>query len=134
VSPEKRSSMGPMPKPGEDTKGFFRAVVPDHPDISVRPMFGNLAAFVNGNMFMGLFGSELFVRLPEADRQAIAEAGGGPFEPMPGRPMRDYATLPPAWREEPGRVREWAARSLEYAEELPPKAKAKPKPKPKQER
>jgi hypothetical protein len=39
--------MGPMPKPDEGTKRFFRAVVA-HPNVSLRPMFGNLAALVNG--------------------------------------------------------------------------------------
>lgn len=118
--------MGPMPKPDAATKAFFESVVPEHPAVKVRPMFGNVAAFVNGNMFMGLFGPDLFVRLPEEDREAVAAQGGGPFEPMPGRPMREYALLPRAWRDEPHRVREWVARSLDWAEELPPK---QPKPK-----
>lgn len=114
--------MPKMPRPDEATKEFFHAVMPDAPGVSVRPMFGQLAAFVNGNMFMGIFGSDVFVRLSEADRAQIAEAGGGPFEPMPGRPMREYAVLPPVWRDEPDRVRDWAARALDLAEELPPKA------------
>jgi hypothetical protein len=33
------------------------------PDINIKPMFGNLGAFVNGNMFMGLFGSDIGVEL-----------------------------------------------------------------------
>ena len=84
-------------------------------------MFGYPAAFVNGNMFMGLFGPDVFVRLSDADREAVAGEGGIPFEPMPGRPMREYVVLPAEWRSDPGRVQEWAARSLEWAEELPPK-------------
>jgi hypothetical protein len=35
--------------------------------------------------------------------------------------MKEYVVLPPAWRSNPDRVREWAARSLEWAEGLPPK-------------
>jgi len=31
-------------------------------------MFGNQAAFVNGDMFAGLFGDRLFVRLSDEDR------------------------------------------------------------------
>jgi TfoX/Sxy family transcriptional regulator of competence genes len=110
-----------MPKPSDETKEFFASIVPDHPAVTVRPMFGQLSAFVNGNMFMGIFGDDVVVRLPEADRAAIAAAGGGPFEPMAGRPMREYVMLPAAWRDEPERVREWAARSLDHAEELPAK-------------
>jgi TfoX/Sxy family transcriptional regulator of competence genes len=46
-----------IPKPTEDDKAFFRSVVPDAAGVEVKPMFGNLGAFVNGNMFAGLFGS-----------------------------------------------------------------------------
>ena len=31
----------------------FAALVPDAPRVEIKPMFGNLGAFVNGNMFMG---------------------------------------------------------------------------------
>jgi TfoX/Sxy family transcriptional regulator of competence genes len=110
-----------MPKPTDETKDFFASVVPAHPAVTIRPMFGQLSAFVNGNMFMGIFGDDVIVRLPERDRAEVIAAGGGPFEPMAGRPMREYVVLPGGWRDEPDRVREWAARSLDHAEELPPK-------------
>jgi TfoX/Sxy family transcriptional regulator of competence genes len=110
-----------LPKPTEETKDFFASVVPDHPGVKIRPMFGQLSAFVNGNMFMGIFGDDVFVRLPEDDRGSLMREGGRPFEPMSGRPMRGYVVLPTAWRDEPSRIREWAARSLDHAEELPPK-------------
>lgn len=126
MTPEKGSSMPAIPKPDEAAKTLFEAVVPDHPAVKVRPMFGNLAAFVNGNMFMGLFGPEIFLRLPEEDREAVAKEGGWAFAPMPGRPMREYVVLPSAWRDHPATVRQWVARSLGHAEELPPK-EAKPR-------
>jgi TfoX/Sxy family transcriptional regulator of competence genes len=115
-----------MPKSDDATKVFFESVVPEHPDVRTRPMFGQLAAFVNGNMFMGSFGSDIFVRLPEEDRAAVTKAGGGPFSPMKGRPMGEYVVLPSAWRTRPARLREWASRSLEWVEELPPKQAKKP--------
>ena len=31
-----------MPKPSEEDKERFRAAVPDHPDVVVKPMFGNV--------------------------------------------------------------------------------------------
>jgi len=110
-----------LPRPTEETKDYFASIVPDHPAVSVRPMFGQLSALVNGNMFMGIFGEDVLVRLPEADREEVLGAGGRVFEPMQGRPMREYVVLPGAWRDEPDRVRGWAARSLDHAEELPPK-------------
>ena len=45
--------------------------VPEDPRVQVRPMFGNLAGFANGNMFIWLFGSAVFVRLGEDDRTEL---------------------------------------------------------------
>jgi TfoX/Sxy family transcriptional regulator of competence genes len=118
-------SPGKLPRPSEETKDFFASIVPEHPGVSIRPMFGQLSAFVNGNMFMGIFGDDVVLRLPDEERDEVTGAGGGPFEPMAGRPMKEYVVLPGAWRDDPDRVREWARRSLEHAEELPPK---QPKP------
>lgn len=111
-----------MPKPAAETKVAFEALVPDAPNVAIRPMFGNLAAFVNGNMFMGLFGDDLFVRLSKGDREALLEAGGTEFSPMPGRPMREYVALPRTWRSRTKGTEEWVARSLAWASELPRKA------------
>jgi TfoX/Sxy family transcriptional regulator of competence genes len=119
-----RSTTPKMPKPTQETKDFFASLVPDHPAVSIRPMFGQLSAFVNGNMFMGIFGEDVLLRLPEEDRAAVMEAGGGPFEPMAGRPMREYVVVPAAWRDDRERIRGWVARALDHAEELPPKRPA----------
>jgi TfoX/Sxy family transcriptional regulator of competence genes len=110
------------PKSDEESRAAFRAFVPDDERVTIRPMFGSVAAFAGGQMFMGLYADELFVRLAEADRESVLAAGGGPLEPMPGRPMREYVTLP-GWREDAALVRFWAPRALEYALSLPPKKK-----------
>ena len=60
-----------LPKPTEETKDYFASIVPDHPAVSVRPMFGQLSAFVNGNMFMGIFGEDVLGRV-DADVDAAA--------------------------------------------------------------
>ena len=86
-----------VPKPSDAAKALFASVVPDDPRVVVKPMFGNLGAFVNGNMFMGLFGSDIGVKLPPADQEELlAKPGAGPFGPAE-RPMGGYVTLPPAW-------------------------------------
>src|SRR5437764_15256202 len=90
-----------MPKPTEADKQFFRSLVPDDPRVEIKPMFGNLGAFVNGNMFAGLFGPDVGVRLAEADGAELArEPGAGPFGPAE-RPMGGYVSLPGAWRSTP---------------------------------
>ena len=96
----------PFPRPDEETKAYFESVLPDDPRVQVKPMFGNVAGFLNGNMFMGLFGADLLVRLSEADRaEILQEDGTSIFEPMAGRPMKEYVAIPRSWRAEPDRVR-----------------------------
>lgn len=117
-----------MPKPGAEALAAFEAAVPDAPGVAKRPMFGNRAAFVNGNMFMGLFGDGLFVRLPEERLQALLAGGGRPFEPMPGRAMKGYAYLPEGWMARTDSTRELVSQALEFTAGLPAKAKQTKKP------
>jgi hypothetical protein len=77
-------------------------------------------------MFMGLFGDEVVLRLPDDEREQVTKAGGRQFEPMPGRPMTGYVIVPEAWRDEPNTLSSWVDRSLAWVEQLPPK---EPKPK-----
>ena len=117
----------PMPRPDAESKAFFESVLPDDPRVKVRPMFGNVAGFLNGNMFIGLFGSDLFVRLSAADRaELLQEEGAATLEPMPGRPMKEYAVIPKLWRDEPDSVRSWVTRSMDWVGAMPEK-KAKGK-------
>jgi TfoX/Sxy family transcriptional regulator of competence genes len=116
-----------MPKPDPAAERQFEQLRPDQPNVTSRKVFGHPAAFVNGNMFFGVFGPELFVRLSDRDSVAAASVPGfRPFEPMPGRPMRGYLVLPTAVRAKPVEARRWIRRSLEFASGLPPK-KAKPR-------
>ena len=111
-----------MPRPTEADRARFEALVPKDDRVEVKPMFGNLGAFVNGNMFMGLFGADVGLKLPEAEQQALREGGGGPFGPAE-RPMAGYVSLPATFGE--AAARPWIARSLEYASGLPPKVEKK---------
>ncbi|MDF1596000.1 MAG: TfoX/Sxy family protein [Acidimicrobiia bacterium] len=112
-----------MPKPTEEDKVYLRSIVPDHRAVEIKPTFGNVAAFVNGNMFMGLFGPAVGVRLPENDRdELLAFDGAGPFGPEE-RPMKEYVALPPSWRAEPQPTAQWVEKALDHTASLPPKAK-----------
>jgi TfoX/Sxy family transcriptional regulator of competence genes len=59
-----------IPRPSQETEELFRTLVPDAPGVQVKPMFANLGAFVNGNMFAGLFGDTIGVRLPDESVRA----------------------------------------------------------------
>ena len=74
-----------MPKASDADKEHFRSVVPDHPEVVIKPMFGNLGAFVHGNMFAGLFGPTIGVKLSEADKELLEGTERTvPFGPIGG--------------------------------------------------
>jgi TfoX/Sxy family transcriptional regulator of competence genes len=110
-----------MPKPSERAKAAFQKLVPPDPAVSTRPMFGNLSAFVNGNMFCGLFGEDLFVRVSEADQAKLRKQGGKVFEPMAGRAMTGYVVVPAGWQKKPDATRSWIVTALGWSKALPPK-------------
>jgi TfoX/Sxy family transcriptional regulator of competence genes len=107
-----------VPRPTDGDKERFRALVPDDPRVEVKPMFGNLGAFVNGNMFMGLFGSDIGVKVSPTDEERLRAAGGGPFGPAE-RPMGGYVSLPSTATAE--HAEEWITSALSYVGSLPPK-------------
>jgi TfoX N-terminal domain len=87
-----------------------------------RQMFGCPCGFLGGQMFCGLFGSSLFVRLGEPDRAALlAVEGAHVFDPMGGRPMREYLVVPQAVLDDAAELRNWLSRATAYAASLPPK-------------
>ncbi|WP_319463138.1 TfoX/Sxy family protein [Micromonospora sp. RTP1Z1] len=112
-----------MPKPTDADKQFFRSVISDAPGVEVKPMFGNLGAFVNGNMFAGLFGSSVGVKLAADDLAELATIeGAGPFGPAE-RPMGGYLSLPPSFTTE--QAAGWVNKAQAYVATLPPKLKKK---------
>jgi TfoX/Sxy family transcriptional regulator of competence genes len=115
-----------IPKPTEADRERFTGLVPDAPHVEIKPMFGNVGAFVNGNMFMGLFGSDVGIKLPEDDQQRLlAEPGAGPFGPEE-RPMAGYVAIPADWPA--GTASDWIGKSLAYVAALPPKKPKAAKP------
>jgi TfoX/Sxy family transcriptional regulator of competence genes len=110
-----------MPRPSEQAKAAFAELVPSEPTVTIKPMFGQVSAFVNGNMFCGLWGDELVVRLPEADLARIKQEGGRDFEPMAGHKMGGYAVVGGDWRGRGSHATALVRRALEIAREMPAK-------------
>ncbi|MEO9873301.1 MAG: TfoX/Sxy family protein [Anderseniella sp.] len=120
----KASNGGKWRKSPADLIELFTSVLPDDTAIEKRQMFGYPCAFVNGNMFTGLHQEALIVRLGEDDRkQLIDEAGAIQFEPMPGRPMREYVALPQALLDDREQLTKIITSAKEFATLLPPKVK-----------
>jgi TfoX/Sxy family transcriptional regulator of competence genes len=113
-----------IPKSDKASVDLFKSLVPSNPNVTIRPMFGNLSAFVNGNMFCGVFGNNLFVRLSTDDQaELLKKKGASNLEPMKGRPMKDYVIMPASWRDEPQTMRNWISKSLAWSAKLPVKKK-----------
>jgi TfoX/Sxy family transcriptional regulator of competence genes len=111
---------------------LFLAALPKDKRVTQMRMFGGIAAMVNGNMFGGLFGRSIIVRLSDADRaEALALDGTAPFDPMGnGRASKDTLQMSESVMEDPAELRDWLARAYAHAAKLPPKPKktaAKPK-------
>jgi hypothetical protein len=116
--------MAQWEKSPESMIELFDRVLPDDTAVERRKMFGYPCGFVNGNMFTGLFGQKMFVRASEERKARLIEKEGfGPFEPMPGRPMKDYVVIPPGLLGRDSAVKKIVSDSLAYAKTLPPKAK-----------
>jgi TfoX/Sxy family transcriptional regulator of competence genes len=110
-----------MPKPTDEDKTRFAALVVEQPGVETKPMFGNLGAFVNGNMFMGLFGSQIGVKLrPEDQQELLDQPGAGPFGPAE-RPMGGYVALPRDWSGD--QAAPWVEKAFAHVAALPPKKK-----------
>jgi TfoX/Sxy family transcriptional regulator of competence genes len=100
---------------------LFVSVIPDPPAVQ-RKMFGYPAAFVNGNMFMSLFQDDMILRLPESLREEFLKVDGAKiFEPMPGRPMREYVAVPPQVMADKQKLASWVSRALDFGASLKPK-------------
>ena len=112
------------PKADKQAETFFRSLLPEDSRIVVRPMFGQASAFLNGNMFAGTFGEQVFVRLSEEDGSVLMkEKGASFFSPMQGRQMKSYVVFPPSWAREPAKARPWVIKSIEWVGTMPPKKK-----------
>lgn len=108
--------------PPELAAKFDRAA-PKDPSVVRKPMFGYPALYLNGNMFAGTFQDKIVTRLSEADRARALKAGAKPFEPMPGRPMKEYVVVPAADVGKPAALAKWVEQARTYAATLPEKTK-----------
>ena len=139
VRPESKKVAKPAAKPARAMPSFsksppelvaqFGQIMAALPMAEPRQMFGYPAGFANGQMFASLFGDSFILRLPETERaEFMRQHATRLFEPMPGRPMKEYVVVPPALLQTGQEFEGWLAKAVAYAQSLPPKAaKAKRK-------
>ena len=90
-------------------------------NISERKMFGGVAFMASGNMFCGVVGEELMVRVgPDAYEEALR---GNAVREMDftGRPMRGMIYVGKAGIKTDAKLSEWIEKGLRFAKSLPPK-------------
>src|SRR5262245_58388291 len=120
--PSPRRPMPKWTKAPEALVVLFASLIEELPGVETRKMFGYPAAFVKGQMFAGLFQSSMIVRLdPEGRARLSREQGARPFEPMPGRPMREYMAVPETLLSSREALASWLEQARGYAASLPPK-------------
>jgi TfoX/Sxy family transcriptional regulator of competence genes len=112
-------------KPQEDLVQLLHEVIPTgQAPVEFKPMFGGPCYWSGGNMFAAVHQESLLVRLGEQDRaELLAQPGAHLFEPMEGRPMKEYVVFPGDMLTDRDALRAWMAKGLAYAASLPPKEK-----------
>ena len=90
-----------------------------------RKMFGYPVYFMNNHMFIGVHQEDLFLRLAAEDKEKVQANYQGikPFEPMPGRIMKEYVVIPAHLYTNPEIFKELLTKSIHYVSSLPPKQK-----------
>lgn len=84
----------------------FEAIADDqclHPGVGTGRMFSAYGVKVNGKFFAFLMRDErLVVKIPRERVSALVDSGRAvPFEPGPGRAMKEWASLPYADEDDP---------------------------------
>ena len=93
-------------------------------DCEKRKMFGQLAYFINGNMFTGVFQSRIFLRFAlETKTELMKEHPElDHFEPREGMTMKEYVAIPPELLDT-SVFPKLLSKSIEYVSNLPMKKK-----------
>jgi TfoX/Sxy family transcriptional regulator of competence genes len=128
MAAKKKRKMPAFTKAPQEVVDTFSAAIDGLEGVERKTMFSYPAAFANGNMLACVFQDRIMVRLSETDREkALAITGAKPFEPSPGRAMREYIDFPRSISGVPKELRTWIKRGLAYVDTLPakkPKSKA----------
>jgi len=125
--PSEKRTMPKWTKAPDTLVDQFNQLITGLPDTESRKMFGYPCAFSKNQMFFGVFQSNLFLRLSESDRKTFIEKYRTKlFEPMPGRPMKEYVLVPETLLNPPKDLKTWIEKGRTYASQLPAKPQ-KPK-------
>lgn len=98
-----------------------RQAVSAHEGLSERKMFGGLCLMVHGNMFAGIVGDELMLRVgKERCGELLAQPAARPMD-FTGRPMDGYLYVSPDGLAADQDLQRWLDSALAFVNTLPPK-------------
>ncbi len=115
-----------MERPNPETIALYDRLVPEDPRVVRGQMFAHPCAFVGEHMFFGTFAQTLIARVGASRAAVLCEEGFALFQPMPGRPWREYVQFDPR-HIDLDVARTLAFDALESTATLPPKAPKAPK-------
>ena len=115
--------METFPKPSQELDVLLTDAITGI-DCIKKKMFGAPVYWVNGNMFAGVHGSGIFLRLTEADRRKFMDKydEASLFEPVPGHTMKEYVLVPAAVYDHPETFSVWLDKAFTSTAALPPKS------------
>lgn len=109
----------------ENLAGRVRELVYPNREVDEIKMFGGLCFTHRGNMFCGVLGSDLVVRVgAEAHDAALRSAHARPMD-LTGRPMKGFLFVAPSGTRRKTDLGRWVDKGLGFASSLPAKAKKK---------
>lgn len=98
-----------------------RALLSATAGVVEKKMFGGLAFLLNGNMSVGVHGSELIVRVePSATENALRRPGVRVFD-ITGRPMKNWLLVASSALTDKRSLSYWVNEGTSYAKSLPAK-------------
>ena len=119
-----------MPKPSKELEARVDRLLGAREPTEKRPMFGCAAWFArtNAQMCGGVYGDGLMLRIgqPAAEKWIRLDRASA-FDPMGGRPMREYIYLEAGQLQTGAQLPRWLDRALEFTTQLPQKEKRRRK-------
>ncbi|OHD12105.1 MAG: hypothetical protein A2086_04620 [Spirochaetes bacterium GWD1_27_9] len=110
-------------KPSEQTIKFLDEKLINF-NAQRKKMFGSPVYFVNNNMFSGVYGDDIFIRLNEENQKEFYSkfSDTTKFSPM-GKTMKEYVVIPKSLYDNENILYEWFNISFNFVLSLPTKEK-----------
>ncbi|MFC8796109.1 TfoX/Sxy family protein [Promicromonospora sp. NPDC057138] len=100
----------------------IRTVLDGAPEVTERRMFGGLSFMVNGNLAVGVRGSEgILVRVGADAAEELVRTSIATRAVMGARTMAGWLAVGPDGLGTEAELSEWVQRGVDYARSLPPK-------------